>query len=184
MENLDLKDRKILYELDYNSRQSFRSIGRKVGLSKDVVATRVKKLEDMGIIRCYCAIVDENKLGYNAYRFYFSFQNVTPQLKKEIINYFLNEKITDTVCSLEGSYDLLVVILVKNFPEAQSFWHKTLKKYGKYFSKKVFSAYCQEDYYGYRFLLDEDDNKRSIIHRWYDNGTRVELDNLDNKIIE
>jgi DNA-binding Lrp family transcriptional regulator len=42
MEKLDLKDRKILYELDCDSRQSFRAIGRKVGLSKDVVVNRVK----------------------------------------------------------------------------------------------------------------------------------------------
>jgi len=50
MEKLDLKDRKILYQLDIDSRQSFRSIGRKVGLSKDIVATRVKKLQEKGII--------------------------------------------------------------------------------------------------------------------------------------
>jgi len=41
MEKLDIKDKKILYELDLDSRQSFRSIGRKVGLTKDVVASRV-----------------------------------------------------------------------------------------------------------------------------------------------
>jgi hypothetical protein len=33
MEKLDLKDRKILYELDINSRQSFSQLGKKVGLS-------------------------------------------------------------------------------------------------------------------------------------------------------
>jgi DNA-binding Lrp family transcriptional regulator len=47
MEKLDLKDRKILYHLDLDSRQSFRSIGRKVGLSKDVVASRVKILNEI-----------------------------------------------------------------------------------------------------------------------------------------
>ena len=50
MEKIDLKDRKILYHLDINSRESFRSIGKKVGLSKDVVASRVKKLEEKGFI--------------------------------------------------------------------------------------------------------------------------------------
>ena len=50
MEKIDLKDRRILYELDVDSRQSFRNIGRKVGLSKDVVASRVKKLKEKGII--------------------------------------------------------------------------------------------------------------------------------------
>jgi hypothetical protein len=43
MEKIDLKDRRILYELDVDSRQSFRNIGRKVGLLKDVVVSRVNK---------------------------------------------------------------------------------------------------------------------------------------------
>jgi DNA-binding Lrp family transcriptional regulator len=50
LKNLDLKDRKILYELDLDSRQSFRSIGKKVGLSKDTVASRIKSLIQDGII--------------------------------------------------------------------------------------------------------------------------------------
>lgn len=184
MEKIDLKDRKILYHLDLDSRQSFRSIGKKVGLSKDVVASRVKKLQELGIIKGYCAIVDYAKLGYSLYRFYFSFQNVTPELKKEIIEYFVNEKDADTVASIEGNYDLIVATFVKNFPEAYSFWHETLKHYGKYFSKKVFSAFCQEDYYGYRILLDEKNYDKTMIHQWYDSGKRVEIDDLDNQIIK
>jgi len=48
MEKLDLKDRKILYHLDLDSRQPFRSIGRKVGLSKDAVVSRVKNFKKKG----------------------------------------------------------------------------------------------------------------------------------------
>ena len=55
MEKIDLKDRKILYELDIDSRQSFRNIGRKVGLSKDVVASRVKKLKENALEWIICA---------------------------------------------------------------------------------------------------------------------------------
>ena len=44
MAKLDLKDRKILYHLDIDSRQSFSQLGKKVGLSKDLIAYRVKKL--------------------------------------------------------------------------------------------------------------------------------------------
>lgn len=65
MEKLDLKDRKILYHLDLDSRQSFRSLGKKVGLSKDIVASRVKKLQEKGIIKGFFAVVDYSKLGYN-----------------------------------------------------------------------------------------------------------------------
>jgi len=66
MEKLDLKDRKILYELDLNSRQSFRSIGRKVGLSKDIVASRVKKLQEEGIIIRFNTLIDKNNKEWSA----------------------------------------------------------------------------------------------------------------------
>jgi Lrp/AsnC family transcriptional regulator for asnA, asnC and gidA len=83
MEKLDLKDRKILYHLDIDSRQSFASIGKKVGLHKDSVADRVKKLIEKGIIRGFFTVIDYSKIGLNAYRFYFSFLNITPKLKKD-----------------------------------------------------------------------------------------------------
>ena len=44
MIKLDLKDRKILYNLDINSRQTFKELARKVGLSKDSVKYRIDKL--------------------------------------------------------------------------------------------------------------------------------------------
>ena len=43
MVGIDLKDRKIFYELDFDSRQSFLQLGKKVDLQKDMVAYRVKR---------------------------------------------------------------------------------------------------------------------------------------------
>jgi len=37
---IDLKDRRILYQLDIDSRQSFSQIGKKVGLHKDNIPHR------------------------------------------------------------------------------------------------------------------------------------------------
>ena len=53
MNSIDLKDRKILYELDKNARISYAQIGKKVGLSTEVVHYRVKRLEEKGIITNY-----------------------------------------------------------------------------------------------------------------------------------
>ena len=46
MVELDLKDRKILYELDLNCRQSNTQIDKKVGLSRKVVEYRIKRMEE------------------------------------------------------------------------------------------------------------------------------------------
>ena len=45
MVKVDLKDKKILYELKYDSRQSLSQIGKKVGLHKNVVLYRIKRLK-------------------------------------------------------------------------------------------------------------------------------------------
>jgi len=76
MEKLDLKDRKILYVLDKNSRQSIRSIYKKVSLSKDVVANQVKT-EKSGIIKLFYPRYDTLQLGLNFLRFYFKFPYFT-----------------------------------------------------------------------------------------------------------
>jgi Lrp/AsnC family leucine-responsive transcriptional regulator len=184
MEKLDLKDKKILYHLDLDSRQSFRSLGKKVGLSKDIITSRVKKLQEKGIIKGFFAIVDYPKIGFDIYRFYFTFQNVTPDLKKEIIEYFINDKFVGAVKSLEGSYDLMVALYVKTWPQAHSFWQNTLKQYGRYILNKVFTAFSQEESYANRFLLDEKGDSPTIVHQWFDSGKKVELDDFDYKIIK
>ena len=51
MVKIDLKDRKILYHLDLDARQSLTQVGKKVGLKKDVVAYRVQRMQKDGIIK-------------------------------------------------------------------------------------------------------------------------------------
>ena len=60
---LNLKDKKILYELEKDARITNSLIARKVGLSKDAVGYRIKQLEEKGIIKGYRAIIDVNKNG-------------------------------------------------------------------------------------------------------------------------
>jgi len=51
MVKIDKKDREILYQLDVNARQSLRSIGSKVGISKSVVQYRIDRMITEGIIK-------------------------------------------------------------------------------------------------------------------------------------
>ena len=147
MVDLDLKDRKILYQLDLNCRQSNAQIGKKVGLSRKVVEYRIKKMEEEGIIKGYYTCVDAYKLGYYFYRFYINFQYVSSDLKKEIIDYFVNYNYISTIGTTNNLYDLIAVIWVNNINEFYNFWEKTLVKYGNYFSEQKFSLYIKG--YGY-----------------------------------
>lgn len=64
MENkVDVTNWKILECLQLNARESFVSIGKKVGLTPPAVAERVKKMEDLGIIEGYKTVVSHSKIG-------------------------------------------------------------------------------------------------------------------------
>jgi DNA-binding Lrp family transcriptional regulator len=61
---LNETDKKILKNLLDDARFSSRQIAKNVGVSVGTVLSRIKKMEDMGIIKGYSAILDQEKLGY------------------------------------------------------------------------------------------------------------------------
>ena len=182
MVNLDLKDNKILYHLDLNSRESYTRVGKKVGLYKEIVNYRIKRLQDKGIIIRFNTIIDTLKLGYTIMRFYINFQYITPEIKKEIIDHFVNFKHTQIVASPEGSIDLCVFMIAKNVSEIHSFWQKTLSKYGDYFAKQIIAPFIGENIYSKSFLIDEKNDRINLIVRR--GGEIIDYDDLDFQILQ
>jgi len=155
MEKIDLKDRKILYQLDLDSRQSFRSIGKKVGLSKDIVANRVKKLVENGIIKNFYTVINPLKIGFISLRFTILFKNITPEIEDEVIDYFVKNKYSAWVASAKGRFDLSVIMWIKDMSEFRVFWRKTLIKHRDFFQEEIFSIFFQTTSYHQSFLLDD-----------------------------
>jgi len=186
MEKLDLKDRKILYELDIDSRQSFSQLGKKVGLHKDVVAYRVKKLQEKGIIKNFYTEVNGYKLGYSKAKFYLTYQNITPEIKQEIIDNLVKSSYTDIVHSLEGQYDLVVISEVENIPKFYNIWKNAINQYRDYFSNQIFCVESMSINFKKTFLLDEKPDKKDnrIIFVESSNDKKVEMDCLDKKILD
>ncbi len=61
---VDDLDTKILQQLSKNARQSYRQIARKLRVSTGTVLTRIRRLEETGVIKGYTVLLDTEKLGY------------------------------------------------------------------------------------------------------------------------
>lgn len=61
----DELDLKILKELKGNARASFAEISKKIFLSASSVRERVKRMEDLGLIKGYNAVLNQSLLGNN-----------------------------------------------------------------------------------------------------------------------
>ncbi|PNX49660.1 MAG: hypothetical protein BV457_00985 [Thermoplasmata archaeon M9B1D] len=188
MEKLDIKDKKILFYLNINSRQSFSQIGKKVGLPKDVVAYRVNNLIDKGIIRKFNISIDTRAIGFITVRYYLTFQSITPEVKKEIIDYFIKSPQVTTVLSADGDFNLVVVLCVSDIYDSFEYWEKTLLKYRDYFADQIFSIYLkQEIYFGSEIIASSDDLdelKSESKPIFMGNKKKTKIDDMDKEILK
>lgn len=130
--NLNVKDRRILAELDLNARATFQEIGKKTRLSKETVIYRIKNLEKRGIIQRYTTLVNFSKLGYTGYAVFNRFQNLNEELKKEIIDYLTNISELYWIALIGGKFDIVFGIMAKSVFQFNKIYYKILTRYGNY----------------------------------------------------
>jgi DNA-binding Lrp family transcriptional regulator len=111
--HLDGTDLRILAELVENSKSSYVEIGRRLGLHPNVVAYRVNRMEESGIIREYTAHVDYSKLGLSEQVFVAAnFPNSSP--REDMLKQISDIPGTMSIVSSLGSPEGLVFIVAKN----------------------------------------------------------------------
>lgn len=185
-EQFDLKDRKILYELDLNSRQTFQSIGKKVGLSKNAVKYRIDNFLKSGIIKQFHTVLDLSKLGLISFRVYLNLRNLNPHKEKEIITYLEKTKIVTWIISIEGEYNLGLLVLTKSIKEMNDFWEGFNSKYVNFVDKKLITIMTRVHYFSRAFLkgLKKNDYEILFVSSPPDENEKSLFDDTDLKILE
>ena len=119
---MDAIDKRILIVLQNDAKANIKIIAEKSGLSVSPTFARIKKLEQLGYIKKYVALLDEVKIGKSIQ----VFCQVTLSIhSKEVIDNFKKQiaKLHDVMgCyHVSGNYDFLLKIAVKDMNEYQQF---------------------------------------------------------------
>jgi len=177
MDKLDLKDRKILYELDLNARQTDSEIAKKVGLTRDSVRYRINKLIDQGYIHYFMTLLNSMKLGYDWYRTFFKFQNLTIDKEEEIINWL--KKRASWITKVEGSWDLNTGIFCKNVYEYRDLINQFLLKYSNYIKKYDVAIVTREWSYHRDYLVNKKRKISKPILMGFDTKKEYKIEQID-----
>jgi len=86
-EKIDLFDRKILYELDKDSRMPLSALAKKVKRDRASVNYRINQLIEKGIIQNFVALLDPGKIGAMVWNIYLQLQNTTKEIENDIVDY-------------------------------------------------------------------------------------------------
>ncbi|MFH1970805.1 MAG: Lrp/AsnC family transcriptional regulator [Patescibacteria group bacterium] len=184
MENkgLDLKDRRILSLLDVNSRQPNSKIAKQVGLSKDVVNYRIKKLEEGGFIKGYYTVIDFSKFEYFSIRVYLKLLDTSLEQERKIIDYLVKNKNVFFVAEIEGLYDIGLGTWVKDIYEFEKFWLEFKKKFKKHIGKDQLSIFTKAYHFHRAYILEK--KKDEIKPEIFGGNKTIELDEKDISILK
>lgn len=119
MFKFDLKNKKIIAELLTNCRISNTQLAKKVELSREVVAYRIKKLEEEQIIKEYTADINFNNIGFQAHSIGIKFHQLSQEKEKRLLNEISNNTLIAYAQKTIGIYDLVLTTLTKKTSELE-----------------------------------------------------------------
>ncbi len=105
---LDDKDLAILRMLAENARITYTEIAKRIGLSDVAVIKRIRKLEQMGIIRRYTIDVDPARLGYRSVS--ITGVDVEPEHLFEVISRLKSMSNVKYLAMTSGDHSVMAVI--------------------------------------------------------------------------
>lgn len=109
---LDKTNRKILAELDKNSRISSTQLAKKVMKSRQAVEYRIDNLAKSGIITSFNASINPHKMGYKLYKIYLKLKNI-PQKKQKLFSYLKSSGLVYWMGECSGTWDLIFGVYAK-----------------------------------------------------------------------
>jgi DNA-binding Lrp family transcriptional regulator len=184
MINIDVKDRKILFYLLRDSRQTLKSLGKKAGLSKELTSYRIKRLMDQKIIMKFPTNLFFSKLGYTFMNVFFQFKNINPKIKSEIIKYVTDSTCISYVSLLEGKYDFQFEVMLGDPLEFEAFFDEFKSRYHNYLIFADIVLWIKGEHYNYPFLIDSKNNTTEPFTWHWGNLTLASIDELDFAILK
>jgi len=179
---LDLNDKKILFELDKNSRKSFAEIGKATRMSKQTVKFRIERLLRRGVIDSFHTMWNVSTLGYSQYNIYFRFRKINPDKEAELTEKLEKSKHVSWLVRIDGQYDLITATFFKTIQEFYTFLQKIIYEYGDIIQERNIMAITNLYQFKRYYLIDKKPVKVELGY-WVKQRETMEIDSINKKIL-
>ena len=177
---IDIIDKKILAELDRNSRQPNSMIAKRLRISRERVDYRIRHLIKEGIINKFPTVINPTKFGYSMFKLYFQFQNLTSENEKEIIRWLTENPYVQWVTSCKGRWDMNIIVFAHDSEHFSKIMQEFYNLYGEWILSQNFNVSLAVGNMEKGWILKEKDHRSEVV---YTANEREDLD-LDQTDIE
>lgn len=178
---LNLKEKKLLYWLDQNSRATNKELGRKIGLSEQAVGYKLKRFEEEGVIKKYVTFVNTLALGYSHYKVLLRLHNTNVDKEREIIGYLIKNNNIRWVVSCSGKWDINFSIMACSPNEFMEIYREIETKIGNYISEKNISILVNSPGLTKGYLINQH-NTKILEYSFKEQNEKPDL--IDKKILK
>lgn len=177
---MDMKTRKILFELDNNSRATFSQIAKATRLKQETVRYRIDKLYADGVIEKFLTIINTTLLGFTLYQVLIKLQNIDQSRKDSIISYLVEDSNVNWIGDLEGMYDVAFIVAVRSPVDLNKTIDTLFKRFGKFIMKKTISIHLKGKFFPRSYLANESKQKTKEVT--YEGKDTVKLTEKDKEL--
>jgi len=181
MVDLNLKDKKILFELDKNSRQSLKLVSKKTGLSREVVNYRLGNLLREGVIQKFLAVIDVSKFGFAHHKVYVKLQNITEGNEELLVNKLIFNPFITWIASCDGAYSLIFAVKSRNLVELNKIMQEIEKEFGSYFMEYEIAGIIEAIHFERKYLVQRKDEFKEV--KWGRSTELKAIDKVDSVIL-
>jgi DNA-binding Lrp family transcriptional regulator len=132
MTKLDETDLQILAQLDLNARSTTTEIARELNLSENTVKSRIKYLNESGVIIRNSPIIDFFALGYKSSQFNFKLHNTNTTIEQQITDYLNNSQYVRWFGYGEAGHGIDFISWFKSKEQLYTLWDEFRKNFKPY----------------------------------------------------
>ena len=179
---LDLRDKKLLFELDKNSRESLSNLAKILKTSKEVIYYRLNNLINNKIILKFHTVPATYRFGLTAYKVYLRLSDYSDEDYKKIIDFLNSHKDVFWIGICKGRWDLIFGIWAKNLEEFFQIHDSILHKFSKFIQEKELSISRENFQYNRRWMYY--DKSPIVEFNFGEKEPNIEIDEKSKKILD
>lgn len=178
---LDLIDKKLLFHLDLNCRQSMNELARKLKIHRNVVLYRIKRLEREEIIRGYFSEINTRALGLLTFRVFIKFANSTITQEESLLRFLEQNSNVIWLFRVLGKWDVDFLTVHKTPEEFDQFFRSLRSTFNSLIDLHETSLMTRLFRYPKNYLIGDE---RKFMGKETFSSTNFSLDSTDKKILQ
>ncbi len=125
-------DKRLLYELSKDARQTYKQLAQRINSIKEVVAYHITKLQKEGVITKFVPVISLTRLGVYTFKLYVRLHGLTNTTEQELYNRLIDSDDIAWVASCVGQWDILIAMYAPDIVTFAQKKNKLLQDFSEY----------------------------------------------------